>query len=222
MRLLVIEDEPALAGRLRAGLRDRGYAVDLADNGIDGQFLGETEPYDAVVLDLGLPGRPGLEVLRNWRDAGLDLPVLVLTARDAWHERVDGLRAGADDYLGKPFHPEELAARLEALIRRRHGRADQHLQRGDVVLDLERQCVRIGAGPEQELTASEYRLLRLFMEHPGQLLSKRRLAEHLYEYDADPDSNVIEVYVTRLRRLLGKRAITTRRGQGYLFTPETR
>ncbi len=217
MRLLVIEDDQELTGHLKRALGGAGFAVDVAENGIDGEYLGDSEPYDAVVLDLGLPGRPGLEVLRNWRGRGNDLPVICLTARDAWNERVDGLKAGADDYLGKPFHMEELIARVEALVRRRHGAATNTLSVAGITLDEESQQVTTPDGAAHILTATEYRLLRYLMLNPGKLLSKARLTEHVYEYDADRDSNVIEVYINRLRRLLGKEMIKNRRGQGYLF-----
>ena len=213
MRLLLVEDDPVLGPRLRQDLRTAGYAVDLVDNGIDGQFQGETETYDAVILDLGLPGRPGLEVLHNWRTAGSHLPVIILTARDAWHERVDGLKAGADDYLGKPFHQEELLARLDALLRRAQERAA-------LTIDEERQCVTLADGESVELTGTEFRLLRYMMINPGKLLSKTRLTEHVYEGDADRDSNVIEAYIKRLRQKIGKQLIETRRGQGYIFGGE--
>lgn len=217
MRLLLVEDDAILGPRLRQDLRRAGYAVDLVDNGIDGQFQGEEEPYDAVILDLGLPGRPGLEVLQNWRKAGSRLPVIVLTARDAWHERVDGLKAGADDYLGKPFHQEELLARLDALLRRAQERSDPQLAVAGLILDEERQRVLLADGEAVELTGTEFRLLRYFMVNPGKILSKSRLTEHVYEGDSDRDSNVIEAYIKRLRQKLGKKMIETRRGQGYIF-----
>jgi DNA-binding response OmpR family regulator len=216
MRLLLVEDDHELAGRLKGDLNRMGYAVDTADNGIDAQFLGEQEPYDAVILDLGLPRRPGLDVLRNWRTAGNKVPVLILTARDAWHEKVDGFKAGADDYLGKPFHVEELLARLEALLHRSHGQTAGTLSLFGLTLDEARQAV-IQAGTRIELTGIEFRLLRYFMLHPGEVLSKTRLTEHVYEYDADRDSNVLEVYINRLRQKLGRDLIKTRRGQGYVF-----
>lgn len=218
MRVLIVEDDAALGGNLRAELERRGFAVDWQDNGVDGQFMGEQEPYDAIVLDLGLPRRPGLEVLRNWRTAGVATPVLILTARDAWHEKVEGFQAGADDYLGKPFHVEELAARLQALIRRASGIARSDIHGGGLVLDEARQRVRTPDGADIELTGTEFRLLRYFMLHAGEILSKTQLAEHVYDYDSDKDSNVIEVYVRRLRQKLGDHLIETRRGQGYVFT----
>lgn len=217
MRLLVVEDDNELWEHLKRALHAAGFAVDRADNGVDGEFLGDSEPYDAIVLDLGLPRRPGLAVLRNWREGDNQTPVIVLTARDAWHERVDGLKAGADDYLGKPFHMQELIARIEALIRRRHGEATNELRSGELLLDEESQTLRIGDQAPRQLTATEFRLLRYFMRNPGKPLSKSRLTEHVYEYDADRDSNVIEVYVNRLRKYLGKERIRTLRGQGYRF-----
>ncbi|MCK5001683.1 MAG: response regulator transcription factor [Gammaproteobacteria bacterium] len=220
MRLLLVEDDAILGPRLRQDLRTAGYAVDLVDNGIDAQFQGEEEAYDAVILDLGLPGRPGLEVLQNWRKAGSALPVIVLTARDAWHERVDGLKAGADDYLGKPFHQEELLARLDALLRRAQERSEPQLAVAGLTLDEERQCVKLADGETIELTGTEFRLLRYMMINPGKLLSKSRITEHVYEGDSDRDSNVIEAYIKRLRQKLGKSLIETRRGQGYIFGGE--
>ncbi len=217
MRLLLVEDDPVLGPRVRQDLRRAGYAVDLVDNGIDGQFQGEESAYDAVILDLGLPGRSGLEVLQNWRRAGSRLPVIVLTARDAWHERVDGLKAGADDYLGKPFHQEELLARLDALLRRAQERSEPQLFVAGLSLDEDSQRVILADGEVVELTGTEFRLLRYMMIHPGILLSKSRLTEHVYEGDADRDSNVIEAYIKRLRQKVGTSLIETRRGQGYIF-----
>ena len=170
-----------------------------------------------MILDLGLPRKAGLAVLRDWRGAGNTVPVLILTARDGWSERVEGLQAGADDYLGKPFHVEELLARIQALLRRAAPVPDTELRAGDWRLDEARQCLVDRAGNEQALTATEFRLLRYFMRHPDEVLSKTRLSEHVYDYDAERDSNVIEVYVRRLRGLLGNERIETRRGQGYVF-----
>jgi two-component system, OmpR family, response regulator len=216
MRVLLAEDDAELRSRLKADLNQAGYAVDSADNGVDAQFLGEQEPYDAVVLDLGLPRRSGLEVLRNWRGAGNRVPVLILTARDAWYEKVDGFKAGADDYVGKPFHVEELLARLQALLRRSHGQSSGALSVPGLTLDEARQAV-VQEGRDVGLTGVEFRLLRYFMLHPGEVLSKTRLCEHVYEYDAERDSNVLEVYINRLRQKIGKDFIKTRRGQGYVF-----
>jgi len=179
--------------------------------------MGATASYDLVVLDLGLPGMSGLEVLARWRAAGNDVPVLILTARDAWHERVDGFKAGADDYLGKPFHTEELVLRLRALAKRRHGHAPSVMRSQGLTLDEEHQAVTGADGKQISLTAIEYRLLQSFMLHPGKTLSKTQLAETVYESDMDPDSNVIEVYINRLRKKIGEGLITTRRGQGYVF-----
>ncbi len=220
MRLLLVEDDKLMAESLRQQLERQGYAVDWTDNGVDGEFMGNMEPYDIVVLDLGLPGRPGLEVLSNWRRKGNRVPVIVLTARDAWHERVDGFKAGADDYLGKPFHVEELVVRIQALIRRSHDMPGEYVKSGSLTLDEERQRVVFPGGQTLELTGTEFRLLRYFMLHPGKVLSKTRLTEHVYEQDFDRDSNLIEVYVRRLRDKLGKERILTRRGQGYIFVPE--
>lgn len=217
MHLLLVEDDAELAEGVARDLRRAGYVVDIADNGIDAEYLGRERIFDAVVLDLGLPGRPGLDVLAAWRRDGLDLPVLILTARGSWSERVAGLKAGADDYLGKPFHVEELIARLQALLRRSTGRAAAELAVGGLLLDEERQRARRPDGLEVELTATEFRLLRYLMMHPDRVLSKGRLTEHLYEEEQDRDSNVLEVYVRRLREKLGRDWIETRRGQGYRF-----
>ncbi|HQY69379.1 MAG TPA: response regulator transcription factor [Pseudomonadales bacterium] len=216
MKILLAEDDKRLSERLRTDLKRRGYAVDVADNGIDAEHLGTEWPYDAAILDLGLPQRPGLEVLRNWRRQGIALPVLILTARDAWHEKVEGFNAGADDYVAKPFHVEELLARLGALIRRAHAQPAGVVSAEGLTLDETRQ-VALRGEREIALSGIEFRLLRYFMLHPGQVLSKSHLAEHLYASDADPESNVIEVHVNRLRGKLGADCITTRRGQGYVF-----
>jgi len=217
VRVLIVEDDEALALSLRKDLRTAGFAVDVANNGIDGQYMGEVEPYDAIILDLGLPKRPGLEVLKIWRGKGIKTPVLLLTARDAWHEKVEGFKAGADDYLGKPFHVEELIARLNAIIRRSAGVSANELSIGGLVLDEDKQSVQDPKGQVFELTGTEFRLLRYFMHNPGKVLSKGRLTEHVYDYDSEKDSNVIEVYIKRLRQKLGQEIIETRRGQGYVF-----
>jgi two-component system OmpR family response regulator len=217
MRLLLVEDNVPLADELVASLTRQGYAVDWLADGRDAVWQGSSEPYDLIVLDLGLPGLPGLEVLARWRAANLATPVLVLTARSAWAERIEGLKAGADDYLCKPFHPEELQLRLQSLLRRAKGLANQpQLQAAGLHLDESRQCVT-QAGQEVTLTAAEFRLLRYFMLHPGQILSKSHLAEHLYDGESERDSNVLEVHVNHLRRKLGKTVVHTRRGQGYVF-----
>lgn len=217
MRLLLVEDHVPLADELTASLTRQGYAVDWLADGRDAAYQGASEPYDLIILDLGLPGKPGLEVLQEWRSAGLVTPVLVLTARGSWAERIEGLKAGADDYLTKPFHPEELTLRIQALLRRAHGLANQpQLEAAGLQLDESRQCVTSG-GEAIDLTAAEFRLLRYFMLHPGQILSKSHLADHLYDGETERDSNVIEVHVNRLRGKLGRNVIETRRGQGYRF-----
>ena len=216
MRILLVEDDSRLGPRLRNDLRKRGYAVDLADDGIDAEHLGNEEPYDAVVLDLGLPGRTGLDVLKHWRGRGNAMPVLILTARDAWHEKVEGFKAGADDYLGKPFHVDELDARLGALIRRSHAQPGGAVAAPGLKLDEERQSVSAG-DRTIELSGVEFRLLRYFMLHPGRVLSKVHLAAHIYDDHSERDSNVIEVHVNHLRNKIGAERIKTRRGQGYVF-----
>ncbi|KIQ04908.1 response regulator transcription factor [Pseudomonas seleniipraecipitans] len=218
MRLLLVEDHVPLADELIASLTRQGYAVDWLADGRDAVYQGASEPYDLIILDLGLPGKPGLEVLQEWRKGGLATPVLVLTARGSWAERIEGLKVGADDYLTKPFHPEELQLRIQALLRRARGLANQpQLQAAGLHLDEGRQCVSRGE-QEIELTAAEFRLLRYFMLHAGQILSKSHLAEHLYDGETERDSNVIEVHVNHLRRKLGREVIETRRGQGYRFS----
>jgi len=217
MRLLLVEDNTELVAELLPALRQAGYAVDATTDGEEAQYLGDNESYDAVILDLGLPKRSGLEVLRSWRDSGLKIPVLILTARDTWQDKVEGLRAGADDYLAKPFHPEELLARLQALIRRSHGIADSVLRANGMTLDEQQQLLELGSGKRHKLTGTEFRLLRYFMLNPGKPLSKTRLTEHLYDQEFDRDSNLIEVYVRRLREKIGRDRIETRRGQGYVF-----
>ncbi|MEA3260822.1 MAG: response regulator transcription factor [Pseudomonadota bacterium] len=218
MRLLLVEDTVALADQLLPLLRDHGYAVDWLADGRDALVRAHDDDFDLVILDLGLPGLDGLEVLRRWREQGLSMPVLILTARDSWAERVDGLRAGADDYLTKPFHPEELLLRVQAVLRRSHGSANQsRLHACGVELDEERQSAWLDQ-QEVELTGAEFRMLRYFMLNPGRLLSKIALSEHLYDGESERDSNVVEVHINRLRRKLGGQVIQTRRGQGYLFT----
>ena len=217
MRLLLVEDHVPLADELMAGLARLGYAVDWLADGRDGLYQGQSEPYDLIILDLGLPGLPGLDVLKQWRVQGLTTPVLILTARGSWSERIEGLKAGADDYVTKPFHPEELQLRVQALLRRAHGQANQPLLKSaGLQLDEARQCV-VNDGAQVQLTAAEFRLLRYFMLHPQQILSKSHLAEHLYDGETERDSNVLEVHVNHLRRKLGREVIETRRGQGYIF-----
>jgi two-component system OmpR family response regulator len=217
VRLLLVEDDTTLNRKLATALGQAGFAVDVAESGIEAEQMGDIEPYDVVVLDLGLPGRSGVDVLQSWRAHGNTVPVLILTARDAWHERVDGLQAGADDYLGKPFYVEELVARLNALIRRSKVAGGGTLRMGGMTLDEAQQALVTVNGTTITLTGTEFRLLRYFMLHPGKVLSKQQLEEHIYSWDAEHDSNVIEVYVKRLRQKCGKGLIQTRRGQGYVF-----
>ena len=217
MRLLLAEDDSDLVAILKKDLQVAGYAVDLADNGVDAEYLGNEMIYDVAVLDLGLPQRNGIDVLKNWRTAGNHLPVIVLTARNAWHERVDGFKAGADDYLGKPFHVEELLARITALLHRTSQQPGGELQAAGLSLDEKQQTITTEDGQTHKLTGIEFRLLRYFLLNAGQVLSKTRLTEHVYDFDSEKDSNVIEVYVRRLRQLIGNDRIETRRGQGYVF-----
>ncbi len=215
MRILIVEDNVTLADELSADLKRAGYAVDWLADGRDALIQGATEPYDLILLDLGLPGKSGLDVLREWRASQMQRPVLILTARDHWAERIDGLKAGADDYLTKPFHPEELQLRIQALLRRAHGQANQpQLNAGGVQLDEARQCAVV-ADKTIELTAAEFSLLRYLMLHEGKVISKSQLHDHLYDGESERDSNVIEVHINHLRRKLGKEFIETRRGQGY-------
>jgi len=217
MRLLLAEDDNDLVLTLKKDLQAAGYAVDLAENGVDAEHLGNENIYDIAVLDIGLPERNGIDVLKNWRSTSNHLPVIVLTARNAWHERVDGFNAGADDYLGKPFHVEELLARITALLHRSRQQPGGKLAAAGLSLDEEQQSVTTEDGQTHTLTGTEFRLLRYFLLNRGRVLSKSRLTEHVYDFDSDKDSNVIEVYVRRLRLLLGKNCIETRRGQGYVF-----
>ena len=216
MRVLVIEDNAELTRQIKSTLEHALYVVDEAYDGEEGLFLGETEHYDAVILDLGLPKLDGIEVLERWRTAGNDVPVLILTSRHTWREKVAGLRAGADDYLAKPFEYEELLARLEALIRRASGHASSIMkwEGGNVVMDTS--CARVTMeGKLVDLTALEYRTLEYLMQHEGEVVSKTALIEHIYDQDFDRDSNVIEVLINRLRGKLSAEMIKTRRGLGY-------
>lgn len=217
MRILVVEDHRALARQVMDALAEAGFVADHAADGEEGHFLGETEPYDAVVLDLGLPVLDGLTVLKRWRSAGRDMPVLILTARDGWSEKVAGLNAGADDYLTKPFVMAELVARLQALVRRAHGRSRPEIALGRLLVDTAAQRVTLD-GTAVKLTALEYRLLAYLALHAGQVVSKSELTEHLYAQDFDRDSNTLEVVVGRLRKKLGEGLIETMRGQGYRLT----
>ena len=215
-----MEDDASLSETLRRDLGAAGFAVDVAQDGDKGEFLGATEHYDLAVLDLGLPGMSGLDILHSWRTASNPLPVLILTARDAWHERIDGFKAGADDYLGKPFHVDELIFRIMSLLKRSHGQAPGILEFDGIRLDEAHQCVQFDDGRTVNLTPVEFRLLRCFMLQPGKVLSKAYLAESVYESELEHDSNVIEVYINRLRRKLGDTLFATRRGQGYVFGPD--
>jgi len=217
VRLLLVEDDRKLGSRLAADLKKKGFAVDLVERGLDAEFMGNEVSYDVVILDLGLPDIPGLEVLRHWRSRGNSLPVLILTARDDWQERVDGFQAGADDYLGKPFHFQELLERINALIRRSKKKVEVPFSNAGIRLDENKQSVRTGDDQDHALTGIEFRLLRYMMMHQNEILSKQQLSDHIYDDASDKDSNVIEVYVRRLRNILGDQAITTKRGQGYVF-----
>jgi two-component system OmpR family response regulator len=220
MRILVVEDDHRLAKQIDAALRSADYTVDMAHDGEEGLFLGDTEPYDAVILDLGLPEIDGLTVLNRWRQAGRAMPVLILTARETWTEKVSGFDAGADDYLTKPFHMEELLARLRALIRRAAGHATPVLECGPVTLDTRAGRVTVDGVPVT-LTAHELRLLSYLMHHRGRVVSRTELTEHMYDQDFDRDSNTIEVFVGRLRKKLGADMIETHRGRGYcIAAPE--
>lgn len=218
MRILVVEDEDTLREQIGARLREEGFAVDLAADGTEGAFMATEYPVDLAVIDLGLPGLDGLELIEGVRSGGRGYPILVLTARDRWQQKVEGLEAGADDYLTKPFHMEELLARLRALLRRSKGVAQSTIQMGPIELDTSRQSVQVH-GEMVDLTGHEYRLLEYLMLHPGKVISKSELAEHVYDEDADRDSNVIEVFIGRLRRKLDPghdiNPIETLRGRGY-------
>ena len=218
MRLLVVEDDVNLNRQIVAALEDVGYAVDKAFDGEEGQFLGETEPYDAVILDLGLPKIDGVSVLAAWRRAERKMPVIILTARDRWSDKVQGFDAGADDYVTKPFHVEELLARVRALLRRAAGHASSEIVCGPVTLDTRAGRVMVEGNPVK-LTSHEYRLLSYLMHHQGRIVSRSELTEHMYDQDFDRDSNTIEVFVGRLRKKLGVDAIQTVRGLGYVLDP---
>ena len=217
MRLLLIEDDRDLNRQLERAFVDAGYAVDKAFDGEEGHFLGDTEPYDAVVLDIGLPKMDGITVLESWRREGRTMPVLMLTARDRWSDKVSGIDAGADDYVTKPFHVEEVLARVRALIRRAAGHAASILRCGPVELDTRNSKVTVDGNPVR-LTSHEFRLLSYLMHHQDKILSRTELTEHLYDQDFDRDSNTIEVFVGRLRKKLGTDCIETVRGLGYRLT----
>jgi two-component system OmpR family response regulator len=214
MRILVVEDDKDLNGQLAAALKEAGYAVDRAFDGEEGHFLGDTEPYDAIILDIGLPQMDGLSVLEQWRRDGRTAPVLLLTARGRWSDKVQGIDAGADDYVAKPFHVEEVLARIRALVRRAAGHASNELVCGPVRLDLRASRVTVDGNPVK-LTSHEYKVLEYLMHHVDKVVSRTELTEHLYDQDFDRDSNTIEVFVGRLRKKLGIDLIETIRGLGY-------
>jgi two-component system OmpR family response regulator len=219
VRILVVEDEAPLARQLVSALGEAGYAVDCAADGERADFLGHTERYDAVVLDLGLPVVDGMTLLRRWRDAGLAMPVLILTARGSWHEKVQGIDGGADDYVSKPFRMEEVLARLRALIRRSSGQISPELRCGAVALDARLAKVTRNGAPVK-LTSHEFRVLSYLMHHRGRVVSQTELTEHIYAQGADRDSNTVEVFIARLRRKLGASFIETVRGLGYRIGAE--
>lgn len=223
MRILVIEDEAQLRNQIREQLKSAGYAVDVAEDGREGLFMGQEYPFDLAVVDLGLPQMSGIEVIGNWRNKGVRFPVLILTARDRWQDKVEGLEAGADDYVVKPFHHEELLARVKALLRRAAGGSQPLFKCGPLSIDTSSQRVSVD-GEELELTAYEYRVIEYFVMNPGKVISKTELTEHIYDQDFDRDSNVIEVFIGRLRKKLdpegGLKPIETLRGRGYRFTLE--
>jgi len=214
VRILIVEDEPSLARQLAASIADAGYATDVASDGERADFLAQTEHYDAVVLDLGLPSVDGLTLLGRWRSAGIAAPVLVLTARDSWHEKVKGIDSGADDYVSKPFRMEEVLARLRALIRRSTGQLSQELRHGGVALDPRLARVTVDGVPVK-LTSHEFRVLSYLMHHRGRIVSQGELTAHIYSQDFERDSNTVEVFIARLRRKLGASIIDTVRGLGY-------
>ena len=214
MRVLIVEDEPRLSQQLASTLGGQGYAVDCATEGDRADFLARTEQYDAIVLDLGIPGIDGLTLLRQWRHSGYATPVLILTARATWHEKVQGIDTGADDYVTKPFRMEELLARLRALIRRASGNLTPDLQCGGVVLDPRSARVTVDGQPVK-LTSLEFRVLSYLMHHRGRVVSQHELTEHIYAQDFERDSNTVQVFVARLRRKIGNDTIETLRGLGY-------
>lgn len=217
MRLLLVEDDRLLSQGLTRQLEKSGFSVDAAYTAKEAIVLGEQEDYRISILDLGLPDGNGLDVLKKWRANRISFPVLILTARDDWHDKVNGLKAGADDYLAKPFQTEELIARLNAIVRRSEGRVHSLVKAGRFELDENRQSLKLEGGTEHPLTGTEFRLLRCLMSRPGQVFSKEQLMEQLYNLNDNPSENVIEAYIRRLRKLVGPKTISTRRGQGYLF-----
>src|SRR4026209_2122592 len=217
LRLLVVEDDPDLNRQLATALTDAGYVVDRAFDGEEGHYLGESEPYDAVILDIGLPKMDGISVIEAWRRAGRAMPVLMLTARDRWSDKVQGFDAGADDYVAKPFHMEEVLARIRALLRRSAGHATSEISCGPLMLDTKSARVTVD-GKAIKLTSLEFRLLSYLMMHKGRVVSRTELVEHLYDQDFDRDSNTIEVFVGRLRKKLGVDVLRTIRGLGYCIS----
>ncbi|GHF13698.1 DNA-binding response regulator [Kordiimonas sediminis] len=217
MRLLLVEDDPKLGPHLRKDLTKAGYAVDLTASATDGEYMGQEIDYDVVILDIGLPEKNGIEVLKTWRAAHLDTPVIILSARSSWEEKVTGFQAGADDYLAKPFHFEELTQRLNAILRRSHGPIKKLTSERGFSLDPESQELVLDTGAVHALTGTEFKLLRYLMMNPGKIHSKTALMERVYDHDSDKDSNVIEVYIRRLRQKLPEDSISTKRGQGYLL-----
>jgi two-component system OmpR family response regulator len=216
MRILIAEDDPALRARVADALAESGFAVDAVADGNQAEFLGQTEDFDAAVLDLGLPGMDGLAALSRWREAGRGFPVLVLTARGRWHDKLAGFNAGADDYLTKPFQLEELIVRLRALIRRSAGHAHPRLACGQLVLDVNSARFSLDGAP-LSLTAQEFRILSYFIHHPGKVITRGQLGEHVYEGGFDPDSNALDVLISRIRRKVGPGLLHTVRGQGFVL-----
>tara|TARA_Y100000991_G_scaffold211970_1_gene195303 strand:+ start:372 stop:1034 length:663 start_codon:yes stop_codon:yes gene_type:complete len=214
MRILLVEDDPSLMNQVKSSLEENGYSVDVASDGEEGHFMGDTEPYDAVILDLGLPKVDGLSILEKWRKDKKKFPVLILTARDRWSEKVSGFDAGADDYVSKPFQMEELLARLRALIRRSAGHASSDIECGPLKIDTKTNKVFIN-GTKLKLTSHEYKIIEYFLHHQDKVISRTELTEHIYDQDFDRDSNTIEVFIGRLRKKLGVDIIKTERGYGY-------
>jgi len=221
VRLLLVEDDAVLVKALQPSLKKAGFAVDVATDGIEAEYLVDVNDYDIVVLDLGLPAKSGIEVLKTWRNRGKAVAVIILTARDAWHEKVDGFKAGADDYLGKPFHVEELIVRINAITHRASQIPAGLITVNGISLDENKQSVTVQNIDREEtvtqLTGTEFKMLRYFLLHPNKIVSKAMLLEHVYDFDSEKESNVIEVYVKRLRKIIGKDMIEMRRGQGYSF-----